>query len=122
MANLAAQADALAFGQKAQTELFNGATRELSSEHNFPGDRPSTTILLPELSPSNFGQLISLYENRTIATGALLGINPFDQWGVELGKSLAAKVAVDLQDGAVPKGEPELIRRYRALRDEVELS
>ncbi len=110
MANLAAQADALAFGRRTEKETNNGVEKELLAYRVFPGDRPSTVTLMPELTPSTLGQLIALYENRTVANASLLGINPFDQWGVELGKQMAADVA----SGSAP--ESELLRRFRALR------
>jgi glucose-6-phosphate isomerase len=65
-----------------------------------PGDRPSTTLLLPELSARRLGQLLALYEHRVFVEGVLLGINSFDQWGVELGKALAGPLAAALRDGA----------------------
>jgi glucose-6-phosphate isomerase len=111
MTNLAAQADALAFGRTADEVRADGVDEELVAHRTFPGNRPSTAILLSELTPSTLGQLIALYENRTVAMAAVLGINPFDQWGVELGK----KMALDLADGSVP--ESALLRRARALRD-----
>ena len=111
MTNLAAQADALAFGRTDDEARADGISDDLVAHRTFPGNRPSTAILLPELTPSTLGQLIALYENRTVAMAALLGINPFDQWGVELGK----KMALDLADGSAP--ESELLRRARSLRD-----
>ena len=89
----------------------DGVDEALVPHRTFPGDRPSTTVLLPELTPSTLGQLVALAENRTVAAAALLGVNPFDQWGVELGKQTAR----DLADGSVPGSE--LLRRARALRD-----
>ena len=59
---------------------------------NYPGNRPSTTILLDELDPSSLGTLLAFYEHRTFAEAVLLGINPFDQFGVELGKSIARQI------------------------------
>ncbi len=111
MTNLAAQADALAFGRTDDEARADGISDDLVAHRTFPGNRPSTAILLPELTPSTLGQLIALYENRTVAMAALLGINPFDQWGVELGK----KMALDLANGSAP--ESELLRRARSLRD-----
>ena len=70
--------------------------------------RPPTPC---ELTPSTLGQLMAIHENRTVATAALLGINPFDQWGVELGKQMAG----DLADGSAPKSE--LLRRAQSLRE-----
>ncbi|MEE2958340.1 MAG: glucose-6-phosphate isomerase, partial [Actinomycetota bacterium] len=102
VANLIAQADALAFGRTPDEVRTEGVPEDLVAHQMFPGNRPSTTILMPELSPSTLGQLIALYENRTIAMAALLGLNPFDQWGVELGKELATRIGDGLtnRDGA----------------------
>ena len=74
-------------------------------------------ILLPELSPAALGQLVALYEHRTVVQAAIWGINPFDQWGVELGKQLATRFA-DLLAGGEVRDEPAapLVRRYRELR------
>jgi len=118
VANLAAQADALAFGRTAAEARATGVAEGLVPHRTFVGDRPSTIVLAPELTASTLGQLVSLAENRTVATGALLGVNPFDQWGVELGKELAAGLADDLATGRIGETEPEVIARYRALRDE----
>jgi len=111
MTNLAAQADALAFGRTADEVRADGVDEDLVAHRTFPGNRPSTAILLSELTPSTLGQLIALYENRTVAMAAVLGINPFDQWGVELGK----KMALDLANESAP--ESALMRRASALRD-----
>jgi len=111
MTNLAAQADALAFGRTADEVRGDGVADGLVPHRTFPGDRPSTAILVPELTPTTLGQLIALQENRVVAFAALMGINPFDQWGVELGKQTAR----DLADGSAP--ESELLRRARSLRD-----
>lgn len=111
MTNLAAQADALAFGRTADEVRADGVDEDLVAHRTFPGNRPSTAILLSELTPSTLGQLIALYENRTVAMAAVLGINPFDQWGVELGK----KMALDLANESAP--ESALLRRASALRD-----
>ena len=92
---------------------------DLVAHQMFPGNRPSTTILMPELSPSTLGQLIALYENRTIAMAALLGLNSFDQWGVELGKELATRIGDGLtnRDGVQDPSATEFLRRYRSLRE-----
>ena len=121
MANLLAQAEALAFGRTDTETAALGVTPNLVAHQAFPGDRPSTVILLPELSASTLGQLVALYEHRTVVQAAVWGINPFDQWGVELGKQLATRFG-DLLAGAgadVDRSEPssELVRRYRELRD-----
>ena len=87
VANLFAQAEALAFGRAA----------DASEPHrDFPGDRPSTMILLEQLTPSTLGQLIALYEHIVFVQGVVWGINSFDQWGVELGKELANRLTPEL--------------------------
>ena len=76
------------------------ARRELlAAQTSFPGDRPSNTLLLDRLTPEALGALLALYEHKTFVYALLCGINPFDQWGVELGKSLAAKLAPVLAGG-----------------------
>ena len=92
VANCFAQAAALAFGTPAGADPH----REL------PGNRPSTVILAPELTPSVLGQLVALYEHQVVVQGAVWGINSFDQFGVELGKTLADAIVDDLQAGTAP--------------------
>ena len=88
MANMFAQASALAFGSPAPTDIPSA-----QGEHRvFPGNRPSTTIVFNELSPRVLGQLVALYEHKTFVQGCIWGVNSFDQWGVELGKVLAGDV------------------------------
>ena len=94
VANCFAQAAALAFGTP--TAKGDDPHREL------PGNRPSTVILAPELKPAVLGQLVALYEHQTVVQGAVWGINSFDQFGVELGKTLADGIAADLQAGTPP--------------------
>jgi glucose-6-phosphate isomerase len=69
----------------------------LAPHRTFPGDRPSVSILLPSLTPQSLGALIALYEHKVACLGALWGINPFDQWGVELGKQLTGGVLAALE-------------------------
>ena len=120
MANLFAQAEALAFGLTADEAAATGVPPDLVAHRTFPGDRPSTTILAPELTPSVLGQLVALYEHRTVVAGAIWGINPFDQWGVELGKSLSVRIAAELggDEGRLTHDSStnSLIRRYLKLR------
>jgi len=120
MANLFAQAEALAFGLTADEAAATGVPPDLVAHRSFPGGRPSTTILAPELTPSVLGQLVALYEHRTVVAGAVWGINPFDQWGVELGKSLAVRITAELDadEGrlAHDSSTNSLIRRYLKLR------
>ena len=92
MANLFAQAEALAFGRANVVE----------PHRHFPGDRPSTLILADRLTPSVLGQLIALYEHIVFVQGAFWGINSFDQWGVELGKELANQITPELTDAPDP--------------------
>ena len=66
---------------------------------NFPGNRPSTTLLLEDLTPASFGALIALYEHRVFVAGSVWGINSFDQWGVELGKVLAVDIEKRMSSG-----------------------
>jgi glucose-6-phosphate isomerase len=87
----------------------------------FSGNHPSTSILLPDLTPSALGQLVALYEHKTFVQGAIWGINSFDQWGVELGKKLAQTIVPELTAEAEPSlshdsSTNSLIRRFRALR------
>ena len=74
---------------------------EISQEayKNIPGNRPSATILLDDLSPSTLGSLLSLYEHRCFVQAHIWNINPFDQWGVELGKNLAKQISEELREG-----------------------
>jgi glucose-6-phosphate isomerase len=93
MANLFAQAEALAFGRANPDEPYR----------HFPGDRPSTLILAERLTPSVLGQLIALYEHIVFVQGAYWGINSFDQWGVELGKELANRITPELTGQPQPE-------------------
>jgi glucose-6-phosphate isomerase len=112
VANALAQAQALMVGKSLAVVRAELAAKGLPREgidaqaaHRVcPGDRPSTTLLLPELNARRLGQLFSLYEHRTFVEGVLCGINSFDQWGVELGKALAAPLARALADGVGPDG------------------
>jgi glucose-6-phosphate isomerase len=120
MANFFAQTEALAFGKTAEEVAAEGVAPELVSSRTFPGNRPTNTILAPGLTPSVLGQLIAVYEHKVFTQGVIWGLNSFDQWGVELGKVLATRIASEL---AAPEGEPAhdsstdgLIRRYRRLR------
>ena len=86
----------------------------------FEGNRPTNTILAPELTPSTLGQLIALYEHKVFTQGVILGINSFDQWGVELGKALALAILGELEADTEPtlahdSSTNALIRRYRSL-------
>ena len=106
-ASILAQAAALAFG-KTEDEVRADLAAEgiaadevdrLAPHKTFPGDRPSTLILYPELTPYVLGQLIALWEHKIFVQGTIWGINSFDQWGVELGKVLTKEIAPLLDDG-----------------------
>ena len=108
VANALAQAQALMVGKSLATVRAELAAKALASEaiereapHRVcPGDRASTTLLLPELDAHRLGQLLALYEHRTFVEGVLTGVNSFDQWGVELGKALAGPLLAAVRDGA----------------------
>ncbi|MGH8976303.1 MAG: glucose-6-phosphate isomerase, partial [Acidimicrobiia bacterium] len=121
MANFFAQTEALAFGKTPEEVAAEGVAPELVPHRTFPGNRPTNTILAPELSPSVLGQLIACYEHKVFTQGVIWGINSFDQWGVELGKVLAGRIAAELAadgDATVDhdSSTATLIRRYRHAR------
>ncbi|MGW4513180.1 glucose-6-phosphate isomerase [Streptomyces sp. NPDC004393] len=120
MANFFAQTQALAFGKTPDEVRAEGVPDELVPHKTFKGNRPTTTILATELTPSVLGQLIALYEHKVFVQGAIWNIDPFDQWGVELGKVLAKRVEPALTQGAeVPGLDPSttaLVAAYRTLR------
>jgi glucose-6-phosphate isomerase len=117
LANLVAQAEALAFGRTAEEVRAEGTADDLVAHRVFPGNRPSTVILAESLTPSTLGQLIALYEHRVFAMGAIWGINSFDQWGVELGKVLATQVAAELNGGLAGEHDPSTSALIAWLRD-----
>ena len=96
MSNFFAQPDALANGKSAETLKAEGVPENLIPHKTFPGNRPSISLLLQKLDAFSCGQLLALYEHRTVVQGAIWGINSFDQWGVELGKVLASQVRTQL--------------------------
>lgn len=121
MANMFAQAEALAFGKTTEEALAEGVPEWLAPHRTFPGNRPSNTILAERLTPAILGALVALYEHSIFTQGAIWDINPFDQWGVELGKVLAGRIAPELMSDTPPSPAHDssttaLIRRYRALR------
>jgi glucose-6-phosphate isomerase len=120
MANFFAQTQALAFGKTPDEVRAEGVAEELVPHKTFPGNRPTTTILANELTPSVLGQLVALYEHKVFVQGAIWNIDSFDQWGVELGKVLAKRVEPALTEGAdVPGLDPStkaLVAKYRSLR------
>jgi glucose-6-phosphate isomerase len=122
MANFLAQTEALAFGKTTEEVLAEGVAPDLAPHRTFPGNRPTSTILAPELSPSVLGQLTALYEHKVFTQGVVWDVNSFDQWGVELGKVLATRIAAELEvaaggDLGHDSSTNALIRRYRRLRD-----
>jgi glucose-6-phosphate isomerase len=109
-------------GQARAELLASGASEaeadRLAPHKTFPGDRPSTTILMEALTPRSLGALIALYEHKTFVEGVLWDINSFDQWGVELGKALAKAVLKDVEAGApssdLDPSTADLLRRLTA--------
>jgi glucose-6-phosphate isomerase len=121
MANLFAQAEALAFGKTAAEVRAEGTPEELVPHRVFEGNRPSSVILADLLTPATLGSLIALYEHSVFTQGVIWDIDSFDQWGVELGKTLATRIAADLAPGADTSPAHDsstsaLISRYRAAR------
>jgi glucose-6-phosphate isomerase len=122
MANCLAQTKALAFGKTAEEVAADGTPAELVPHKVMPGNRPSSTIVAPKLTPSVLGQLVALYEHTVFVEGAVWGIDSFDQWGVELGKVMAKELAPVLNAEEAPDLSAQdastaaLVRRYRALR------
>ncbi|KAJ8650565.1 hypothetical protein MRB53_003588 [Persea americana] len=105
MSNFFAQPDALAYGKTPEQLLRENVPNHLIPHKTFPGNRPSLSLLLPSLNAYNIGQLLAIYEHRIAVEGFIWGINSFDQWGVELGKSLASQVRKQLHLSRA-KGEP----------------
>jgi glucose-6-phosphate isomerase len=92
MANFFAQTKALAFGKTADEVRAEGTPEAIVPARVFTGNRPTASIMAPELTPAVLGQLVALYEHITFTEGAVWGIDSFDQWGVELGKQLAREL------------------------------
>jgi glucose-6-phosphate isomerase len=118
IANVFAQAEALAFGKTTQQAKKEGIPERLIPHRVFEGNRPSSTIILNQLTPAALGKLIALYEHSVFTQGVIWRINSFDQWGVELGKSLAAKILPeltrqDLSSLGHDSSTNNLILRYR---------
>jgi glucose-6-phosphate isomerase len=120
MANVFAQAEALAFGKTAEEVKAEGVPEALVPHKVFEGNRPSNVLLANELTPKTLGSLIALYEHAVFTQGVVWSIDSFDQWGVELGKVLATKILNELEAPADPSptahdtSTTNLIRRYRA--------
>jgi glucose-6-phosphate isomerase len=120
LANVFAQGEALAFGKTAEELGSEGTAQALVPHKTFDGNRPSNTLLLEKLTPAALGKLVALYEHIVFTQGAIWQINPFDQWGVELGKVLAQRIVPELAGNAAPLAHDSstnaLIRRYRQLK------
>ena len=119
IANLFAQGEALAFGKTLAEVQAEGTPAHQQPHRVFPGNRPSTTIMAPQLTPSVLGQLIALYEHVVFVQGVVWGVNSFDQWGVELGKVLANLITPELTAADAPQHDAStagLISWYRANR------
>ncbi len=121
MSNYFAQTKVLAFGKTADEIADEGVPAQVVAHKVMPGNRPSTSILAPRLTPSVIGQLIALYEHQVFVEGAIWGINPFDQWGVELGKTQAKALLGTITQSDAPQDDDdsstnELVAWYRRHR------
>ena len=122
MANVFAQAEALAFGKTPEEVKAEGTPDWLVPHRVFEGNRPSNTIFADQLTPESLGQLVALYEHAVFTQGVIWGVDSFDQWGVELGKVLAQRIIPELVSQTEPalghdSSTNNLIRRYRARKD-----
>ncbi|VTR91379.1 glucose-6-phosphate isomerase : Glucose-6-phosphate isomerase OS=Singulisphaera acidiphila (strain ATCC BAA-1392 / DSM 18658 / VKM B-2454 / MOB10) GN=pgi PE=3 SV=1: PGI [Gemmata massiliana] len=118
-ANVFAQAEALAFGKTAEQVRADKVADWLVPHKTFPGNRPSNVLLVEKLTPFALGTLVALYEHIVFTQGVIWDIGSFDQWGVELGKVLASKIAPELESATEPELKHDsstnaLIKRYRA--------
>ncbi len=121
MANLFAQTEALAFGKTREQVEAEGVPAFQVEARVFEGNRPTSTLLAPRLTPYVLGQIVATYEHKVLTQGVIWGINSFDQWGVELGKVLAKRIEPELRAPQVPDLQHDdstnaLIRRYRTAR------
>ncbi|MFN8502748.1 glucose-6-phosphate isomerase [Kouleothrix sp.] len=119
MANMFAQTEALAFGKTADEVRAEGTAEDLVPHRTFAGNHPTNSLLADELTPEMLGKLVALYEHSVFTQGAVWGIGPFDQWGVELGKQLANRIVPELEAAEAPtlahdSSTNTLIARYRA--------
>ena len=110
-----------AFGKTLEQVKSEGIPDSLAPHRVFEGNRPSNTLLAPQLTPETLGTLVALYEHCVFTQGALWNINPFDQWGVQLGKELAQGIVPELESKATPRLKHDsstnnLIRRYRKMK------
>jgi glucose-6-phosphate isomerase len=122
LANVFAQAEALAFGKTPEQVNQEGTPDWLVPHRVFEGNRPSNTILVDKLTPETLGKLVALYEHSVFTQGAIWGIDSFDQWGVELGKALAQRIIPEIENTTEPRlghdsSTNSLIRRYRTVRE-----
>jgi glucose-6-phosphate isomerase len=122
LANVFAQAEALAFGKTSQEVRAEGTPEWLVPHKTFEGNRPSSTILMERLTPAALGKLVALYEHSVFTQGAIWHIDSFDQWGVELGKALAARIIPELETETKDQLKHDsstnaLIRRYRKSKE-----
>jgi glucose-6-phosphate isomerase len=122
LANVFAQAEALAFGKTTQEVEADGTPAWLAPHRTFEGNRPSNTILLEKLTPAALGKLVALYEHSVFTQGTIWGIDSFDQWGVELGKILAQRIIPELENKTELNLQHDsstntLIRRYRKSKE-----
>jgi len=121
MANMFAQAEALAFGKTIDEVKAEGTPDWLAPHRVFEGNRPSNTLMADRLTPRILGSLVALYEHSVFTQGAVWQVNPFDQWGVELGKALAQRIVPELESKNPPRLKHDsstnsLIRRYRKMK------
>jgi glucose-6-phosphate isomerase len=122
LANVFAQAEALAFGKTSEQVKAEGTPDWLVPHRVFEGNRPSNTILAERLTPQTLGKLVALYEHSVFTQGTIWNIDSFDQWGVELGKVLAQRIVPELESEAEPElghdsSTNTLIRRYRKFKE-----
>lgn len=104
LANVFAQAEALAYGKSKEQVALEGVSEDLLWHKVFTGNRPSNLLLLKKLTPKTLGSLVALYEHMVFVQGVLWNINPYDQWGVELGKVLASEILAEMNSGKVDAG------------------
>jgi glucose-6-phosphate isomerase len=121
LANVFAQAEALAFGKTLAEVKAEGTPGWLAPHRVFEGNRPSNVLVAKRLTPEVLGKLVALYEHSVFTQGTIWNINSFDQWGVELGKALAQRIVPELESSAEPElshdtSTNNLIRRYRKLK------
>jgi glucose-6-phosphate isomerase len=122
LANVLAQAEALAFGKTPEQVKAEGVADWLAPHRVFEGNRPSNMILADELTPATLGAMVALYEHSVFTQGIIWNIDSFDQWGVELGKQLAQRIIPELESEEPPvlahdSSTNNLIRRYRKMKE-----